>query len=408
MDHGSDAVGARLPVQWVIRHGAERLPAGQIACGTLRPGQDVVVLPSGRRTRLTSIETLAGPLEAAGPLCSVSVRLADAVDVSRGDLLCHPGEEPVPAREIDAMLCWMGQTPLRPGATSVMKHTTRKASVRVDRLIDRIDLHTLQPEFAPESLSSNDIGRIRLSTSAPLLVDPYAASRRTGAFILIDEESTATVAAGIVLRAAAGPTDLTPTSDHVTWQPSRIDRGGRRNATGLRGATLWLTGLPAAGKSTIAQVVERRLLESGVPAYTLDGDNLRHGLSGDLGFSPSDRAENGRRVAHVARILADAGVIALVSLVSPYATDRAKARELHRLVGLPFIEIWVDTPIEVCMRRDTKGLYARARRGEIVGVTGVDAPYEPPAAPELVLRQRSISSAATAVLATLRLCGVLH
>lgn len=201
---------------------------------------------------------------------------------------------------------------------------------------------------------------------------------------------------------------VTPRGAGVIWQPVAITRDQRRQATGLHGATVWFTGLPSAGKSSLARAVEKQLVMASVAAAVLDGDSLRHGLTSDLGFTPGDRAENVRRVAHVAEILADTGVIALVALISPYAADRARARELHRRAGLPFIETWLDTPLAVCRRRDAKGLYDRAYRGELRGVTGVDAPYEPPSVCELRIRPQPIASAAEAVLEALRECGVIQ
>jgi bifunctional enzyme CysN/CysC len=232
----------------------------------------------------------------------------------------------------------------------------------------------------------NDIGRVRLRTSAPVLADPYTRNRTTGAFILIDEATHDTVAAGMILTAteeAGAP--VGPHSPDVVWHEPPLPRRERWSILGVRGATVWLTGLPGSGKSTIGEELERRLVAAGRPAYLLDGENLRHGLSGDLGFSPADRHEHARRVASLARILADTGNVAIVALVSPMAADRAWARELHEQADLDFLEAWVDTPLEVCEGRDPAGLYARARAGELPGFTGVDAPYEPPAAPDVRL-----------------------
>ena len=238
----------------------------------------------------------------------------------------------------------------------------------------------------PGELVLNDIGRVRLRTSAPVLADPYARNRTTGAFILIDEATHDTVAAGMILTAteeAGAP--VGPHSPDVVWHEPPLPRRERWSILGVRGATVWLTGLPGSGKSTIGEELERRLVAAGRPAYLLDGENLRHGLSGDLGFSPADRHEHARRVASLARILADTGNVAIVALVSPMAADRAWARELHEQADLDFVEAWVDTPLEECERRDPAGLYARARAGELPGFTGVDAPYESPATPDVRL-----------------------
>jgi bifunctional enzyme CysN/CysC len=229
-------------------------------------------------------------------------------------------------------------------------------------------------------------------------VDDYRRNRATGSFVLVDEVTNDTVGAGMITATLTGEdAPATTRSPNVVWQRGAMEREERWRRLGQRGATVWLTGLPASGKSTIAAALEARLLERGQSAYILDGDNLRHGLNGDLGFSAADRVENMRRTAHVARLLADAGTVAIVSLVSPFAADRDAARELHREADIDFVEVYVDTPLEECERRDPKGLYARARSGEIRGLTGVDDPYEPPTAPELVVRGGSPDEAVDAI-----------
>jgi bifunctional enzyme CysN/CysC len=233
-------------------------------------------------------------------------------------------------------------------------------------------------------LALNDIGSVTLRTSSIVIADPYAENRDSGAFILIDENSNDTVGAGTILEAR----EVKPgsaTRNDIRWHPSSLDRDYRWGKTGQKGATIWFTGLPASGKSTVAVAVERALVESGQVAYLLDGDNLRHGLSDDLGFSAGDRAENIRRVGHLTRLLADAGVVALASLVSPLKSDREIARALNEAAKLPFIEVYIATSVAECEKRDPKGLYARARAGELKGLTGVDAPYEPPENADLVL-----------------------
>jgi bifunctional enzyme CysN/CysC len=239
----------------------------------------------------------------------------------------------------------------------------------------RLDINSLHRDETADSLALNEIGRVRLRTQKPLLFDAYRRNRDTGSFILIDEKTNFTVAAGMII----GPTQH---DSNIAWHDGVVTRQQR----GDQGMTVWFTGLSGSGKSSIAVEVERRLVASGRPAYVLDGDNLRHGLNKDLGFSPEDRKENMRRVTQVAKLLADAGVVALVSLVSPYREDRDEAREVHREAGLPFYEIFVDTPIEIAEARDTKGLYAKARAGQIPDFTGVSAPYETPLRPDLLLR----------------------
>src|SRR3954454_12926656 len=334
----------RLPVQQTIRprggRGDERVYAGQLAGGALAAGDEVVMMPSGSRTTVKEVRTYDGPLDPAVSPLSVSVRLADDLDVGRGDLICDPEAAPVAARELDATVAWMGDAELRPGARYALKHTTRTVRATVQAVHGRLDMTTLEEKPAPGRLQLNDIGRLTLRTSGPVLADRYADNRTTGAFILIDEHTNDTVGAGMVKEARERKPPEAGRRD-VTWHDSKLEREQRWHALETRGATVWLTGLPASGKSTIAAELERRLVESGQPAYLLDGDNVRHGISGDLGFSPADRAENARRVAGVARLFADSGTVALVSLVSPYAEDRAlrprRARErrpgLHRGVG---------------------------------------------------------------------------
>jgi bifunctional enzyme CysN/CysC len=326
-----------------------------------------------------------------------TIELEDELDVARGDLLAGVEDPPVAARELEATVCWMVEPPARAGQRYLLKHTTRRVRATVEAIVCRVDVESLQAGDA-ESLELNDIGRVRLSTSAPVVADPYASNRSTGAFILIDERTHDTVAAGMVESAQAGRKAEQRPSLDVRWHPSALDRDARWSALGQRGATVWLTGLPASGKSTIAVAVERALVESGRFAYLLDGDNIRHGLSGDLGFDPASRSENMRRVGHVARLFADAGAVALVSLVSPFREDRLAARRLHEAAGLPFVEVFVDTPVEECARRDPKGLYARARAGRLSGLTGDSAPYEPPEAAELVVRGESAEAAARRIL----------
>jgi bifunctional enzyme CysN/CysC len=383
-DRDLDQAHLRLPIQWVARpqDGGRRVYTGQMAAGTLRVGDRVAVVPAGIETRVLSIDTLDPAADDAVPPMSVGVTLADDVDIGRGDLLVSTEERPPAARELDATICWMAEEPLSPGRRYALKHTTRTVRATVQAVLDRWDPETLAVHTGPSALKLNDIGRVALRTSSPVLADPYRRNTITGAFILIDEHSNETVGAGIIREAREVKPPAQARRD-VTWHPSAFDRRERWRALGQRGATVWLTGLPASGKSTIAVALERQLVDSGRIAYLIDGDNIRHGLSDDLGFAPGDRAEHARRVGQVARLFADAGVVSVVSLVSPLRSDRQVPRQLHDAAGLPFIEVHVDTSVEECARRDPKGLYARARAGEIKGFTGVDAPYEPPDAPEV-------------------------
>jgi bifunctional enzyme CysN/CysC len=377
----------RFPVQWVIRSTDYRGYAGQMASGMLRAGDEVVVLPNGERTTVDRVETLDGPVDVAFPPMSVVVHLAHDIDAGRGSMIASAESPPPVARRLDARLCWMTDAPLRPGARYQLKQTTRRVRATVESIDSKVDLSRLRDGAPAAELQLNDIGRVHLDLATPIMAEPYTRNRVTGAFILIDEKSRDTVAAGTVLEAYEDPGPPTgPHSPGVIWHEPALPRRQRWSRLGLRGATVWLTGLPASGKSTIAEELERRLVALGRPAYLLDGENVRHGLSGDLGFSPADRSEHARRVASVARMFADAGVVTIVALVSPAAADRQWARQLHNEAGLAFVEAWVDTPLDECERRDPHGLYARARAGRLRGFTGVDAPYEPPMAADIRLR----------------------
>ena len=394
----------RFPVQWVIRATDYRGYAGQMASGMLRAGDEVVVLPSGERTTVERVETLDGPVEVAFPPMSVVVHLANDIDAGRGSMICGAETPPPVARRLDARLCWMTDAPLRPGARYQLKQTTRRVRASVESIDSRVDLARLRDGRPAAELQLNDIGRVHLDLATPIMAEPYTRNRVTGAFILIDEKSRDTVAAGTVLEAYEDPGPPTgPHSPGVIWHEPALPRRQRWSRLGVRGATVWLTGLPASGKSTIAEELERRLVALGRPAYLLDGENVRHGLSGDLGFSPADRSEHARRVASVARMFADAGLVTIVALVSPAAADRQWARQLHNEAGLEFIEAWVDTPLDECERRDPHGLYARARAGRLRGFTGVDAPYEPPMAADVRLRgaEESVEQSVERVISAL-------
>jgi bifunctional enzyme CysN/CysC len=392
-------IDARFPVQWVIRPRAAagsdyRAYAGQVAGGVLRPGDEVVVLPGGQRTTIAAIDSFDGPVPEAFPPMSVALRLADDVDVGRGSTIARPHNQPAVSTSFESLLCWMSERPLDPRRRYLVKHTTRTAAVSALDVRYRIDVDTLHRDELAATLALNDLGRVHVELTSPIAFDSYRRNRVTGSLIVIDEASNETVAAGVVLDTEADTQETTGAavaetkterSPNVRWQRTSMTRCERWEALGCEGATVWFTGLPAAGKSTIAAAVEERLVRSGRVAYLLDGDNLRHGLNGDLAFDDAARTENVRRTAHVARLLADSGAIVLVSLVSPYAADRELAAELHAAEELAFVEVFVSTPLERCEARDPKGLYARARAGELEGLTGVGAPYEAPARPDVVL-----------------------
>jgi bifunctional enzyme CysN/CysC len=390
-------IDVRFPVQYVIRPqqaaGTElhdfRGYAGTIAGGVVRAGDEVTVLPSGFTTSVTDVWAPGGRrLVEASAGQAVTLQLADDIDIARGDLICRPHNRPHVGQDIDAMVSWMtADTELKPGARYTVQHTSRSTRAVVRDLDYRLDVNTLHRDEDATSLGLNEIGRIRLRTQQPLLFDAYRRNRDTGSFILIDEATNNTVAAGMI----TGPSQK---DSKVVWHSGSVQRADRAS----QGMTVWLTGLSGSGKSSVAAELERRLVSSGRPAYLLDGDNLRHGLNAGLGFSADDRAENVRRTGEVAKLFADAGLVAIVSLVSPYAADRERVRASHAETGLPYVEVFVDTPLSVCEDRDPKGMYAKARAGEISNFTGIDDPYEAPEAPHLRLRPEDGDAAAQAAL----------
>ncbi|WP_040406200.1 adenylyl-sulfate kinase [Amycolatopsis nigrescens] len=373
-----DSAGARFPVQYVISQYAPgfRGYAGTVSGGVIAAGDEVVVLPSGFRSRVRAIWVPGGgEVTEAVPPQAVTVQLDDDLDVARGDLICRPGNQPHARQDFEAMLCWFSeQVELKPGGTYTVRHTTRTTTAEVYELDYRLDGGQLRRDQFVESLSANEIGRVRLRSRQPLMFDPYRRNRTTGGFVLVDDASEQTLGAGVIIGPGQGAACLDRCAEE------------QRDARLTRGMTIWITGLSGAGKSTVAEELAHRLLGAGRPAYVLDGDSLREGLNDDLGFSPEDRAENVRRVGEVAKLFADAGTIAVVSLISPFRADRDRARAVHREAGLPFVEIFMDTPLEICEARDPKGLYASARAGELPDFTGIGSPYEEPLDPELVLR----------------------
>ncbi|MBI3212580.1 MAG: adenylyl-sulfate kinase [Mycobacterium sp.] len=378
-------IDVRFPVQYVIRpqtrdHADHRSYAGTVAGGVLRPGDEIVALPNGKLSRITAIDGPTGPVTEAFPPMAVSISLADDIDISRGDMLARPQNQPATTSEFDAMVCWMADdAALEPGRDYVIKHTTRTTRARVTGLDYRLDVNTLHRDKSATALKLNELGRVTLRTQVPLLLDEYSRNAATGSFILIDPDTNVTVAAGMVRDTTpAAARSATPNTVRHQSLVSAQDRLSK-------GRTLWFTGLSGSGKSSIAVLVEQKLLESGCPTYILDGDNLRHGLNADLGFSMADRAENLRRLAHIATLMADAGLTVLVPVISPLTEHRDLARKVHTDQDVDFYEIFVDTPLEDCERRDPKGLYAKARAGEITHFTGIDSPYQRPRNPDLRL-----------------------
>ncbi|WP_436790199.1 sulfate adenylyltransferase subunit CysN [Yinghuangia sp. YIM S10712] len=391
----------RLPVQWVNRPDLDfRGFSGQIAGGTVAPGDRVRVLPSGRESTVARIVTRSGDLDLARAGQSVTLTLADEIDVSRGDVIAAASEPPGVADQFECHLVWMSDEPMLPGRSYLLKLGTRTVGATVARPKYTVNVNTLE-HTAARTLELNEIGVCNLNLDRPVPFDPYTANRDMGGFILIDRLTNTTVAAGLLhfaLRRA----------DNVHWQAVDVDKQARARQKGQRPAVVWFTGLSGAGKSTIANLVEKKLHSEGFHTYLLDGDNVRHGLCKDLGFTDADRVENIRRVAEVARLMADTGLIVLASFISPFRAERALARGL--LDDGEFIEVHVDTPLDVAEARDRKGLYAKARRGELTNFTGIDSPYEPPASPDVHIDAggtQSAEAAADQVIAHLRQAGVL-
>jgi bifunctional enzyme CysN/CysC len=386
---GSDEnfIDPRFPVQYVIRSQTPENPdfrgyAGTVASGVLRPGDDVLVLPTGTTSRIASIATADGEVAEAFPPMAVVITLEDDIAVSRGDILCRPNNRPTVSHDIEATVCWMDErSSLAEGRTYLLKHSTRTVRATAQTLHYRLDVNGLHRDEAAAMLELNEVGRLTFRCTEPLLVDDYTTNRSTGSFIIIDPITNATVGAGVIRVIAT--THASP--NVVRHEDGRLARPDRFAALGTSGATLLFTGLSGAGKSTVAAGVEEAFVRSGRPAFLLDGDNLRHGLNADLGFSDRDRTENVRRAGEVACMFAESGALALIALICPFEEDRRLIRSLHEQANLPFVEIFVDTSLEECERRDPKGLYARARAGQLPGFTGIDSDYEVPARPDLVL-----------------------
>ncbi len=390
----------RLPVQWVNRPNPEfRGFAGLIASGAVRPGDELRVLPSGRTSRVARVVQggVDTPLAVAGQ--SVTLTLADEVDVSRGDVLAAAAASPGVATQFEATIIWMHDEPLLPGRTYLVKIGTKTVTGTVAPIKYRIQVNTFE-QIPARRLELNDIGVCVLELDSAVAFEPYKESRVLGGFIIIDRLSNNTVGAGL-LRSALRR------AENVHWQALDVNKHARAQLSHQKPCLLWFTGLSGAGKSTIANLVEKKLHAEGRQTYLLDGDNIRHGLNKDLGFSDEDRVENIRRVAEVARLMVDAGLIVLVSFISPFRAERLLARSL--VERGEFIEVYVDTSLAVAEARDVKGLYGKARRGELKNFTGIDSPYEPPENPELRLdtAQLSPEAAAERVIGHLREVGII-
>ena len=341
-----------------------------------------------------------GDLEQAVAPQSITLTLTDEVDVSRGDVLAAADNSPEVADVFDTTLIWMGEAELQPGRPYLLKIGARTVTATVGKPDHKVDVNTMEHQPA-DTLGLNEIGECRISLDRPVPFDPYSSNRDMGGFILIDRLTNNTVAAGLLTKAVRG-------SDNVHWQATDVSKAAHIAMKGQKPCVLWFTGVPSSGKSTIANLVEKQLFAAGKHTYLLDGDNIRHGLSSDLGFTPEDRVENIRRVGEVARLMVDAGLIVLVTLVSPYKAERDAVRA--RLDQGEFLEIHVDAPLAVVQERDPKGLYRKAAAGEAKNVTGLDSPYEAPDNPELHLQTAEMSAeeASAKVIDLLTAAGVLH
>jgi len=390
----------RLPVQWVNRPNLDfRGFSGLIAGGTVRPGDSVKIMPSARQTRVARV-LIDKDIPEATAGQSVTLTLEDEVDCSRGDMICAAGDPAEISDQFETTIIWMHEQPMLPGRPYLLKIAGKTVPASVTTLKHKINVNTLE-QVPARALELNEIGVCNISLDQPVAFDAYRANRDTGGFILIDRISNETIGAGLIRFALRR-------AQNIHWQALDLTDAARAGQKGQRAAVLWFTGLSGAGKSTIANLVEKRLYALGRHTYLLDGDNVRHGLNRDLGFTDTDRVENIRRVAEVAKLMADAGLIVLVSFISPFRNERQLARDL--LPPGAFLEVFIDTPLAEAERRDVKGLYKKARSGELKHFTGIDSPYEAPEHPELHIDTTKLSSedAAETIVAALEQRGLLR
>ncbi|HYC67401.1 sulfate adenylyltransferase subunit CysN [Brevundimonas sp.] len=391
----------RMPVQWVNRPDLNfRGFAGRVASGRIRAGDPVRALPSGRTSTVGRIVTLDGDLEEAVAGLSVTLTLADEIDISRGDVIAAADSPPETADQFETTVVWMAEEELLAGRSYWLKIGAKLVSAQITDIKYKINVNTLE-HLAGKTLELNEIAVCNLSVDQAIPFDAYRDNRTMGGFILIDRITNATVGAGMIHFALRR-------SQNIHWQTLDVSKANRAALKQQSPAVLWFTGLSGAGKSTIANLVEKRLLAEGRHTYLLDGDNVRHGLNKDLGFTEADRVENIRRVSEVARLMADAGLIVLVSFISPFRAERRMAREM--MAPGEFLEVFVDTPLEVVEQRDVKGLYGKARRGELKNFTGIDSPYEPPENPDIHIDTSRLTpeDACSQIVETLRRAGRLH
>lgn len=406
----------RMPVQWVNRPNLDfRGFCGTIASGIIRKGDEVMIMPSKKTTRVKEIVTFDGNMEEAFAPLAITLTFEDEVDASRGDVIVKPGNVPATSDTVEAMLVWMSEEPMVPGKTYIVKHSTQQITGSIESLRYRIDVNTLHSSPSPQ-LNLNEIGRCRLSLNEPICFDPYKNNRATGAVILIDRITNATVAAAMILDRSAGGKKLAAWEQEIAVEDDAKQSGDLSEVTaeerearyGQKPATVLLTGLMSSGKTTIAKAVERKLFDSGRAVTVLDGQQVRRGLSKDLGFSFEERSENLRRSAYLANILNDAGILCIAAFVAPNATVRDK---VAGVVGTDrFLTVHVDAPLELCRERDSRGQYAEADAGKLPEFAGVTAPYEVPESPDLVLKtdEQSVDECADAVIELLTSKGFLR
>lgn len=381
-------VDFRLPIQRVIRSGSYfRGYSGRVSSGVVRVEDDVIALPSGFRTQVSAIEIAGRDLLFAGAGQSITLCLKDNVDITRGDILVHPGNVPREYRDVEVMIVWMGEEPLETGKVYWIKHTTRWIKARCEQIHHRTDPNTLHREKS-DVLKINDIGRVRFSLFSPIFADIFNRNRQMGSFIVVSTLTNNTLGAATIIDRMDYDSEVLeerviPERKTIVWHSGQVTQKERSLFFKQKPLTIWLTGLSGSGKSTIGFALEKHLIHLGQGCYMLDGDNIRHGLNRDLGFSPKDRTENIRRISEVAKLMNDAGLIVISAFISPYREDRAMAREI--IGSDKFLEVYINTPIHVCESRDPKGLYRKARNGEIAAFTGISAPYDPPENPDFSL-----------------------
>jgi bifunctional enzyme CysN/CysC len=380
-----DHLPLRFPIQDVYRVESRRIFAGRIESGTLRVGDRLLFSPHNKTAQVATIERwVAPPTEFATAGESIGITLSDHIFVERGHVASHEVDAPIESNRVRAKIFWIGREPLQVGSRYRLKLVTQDVECQVAALGQVVDAATLGSSPAEHSeLRRNEVAEVTLQTRAPLVFDNYERVPILGRFVLADDEN---IVGGGIISGAVYTSRKEIKSENIFWSESEITAQRRAARNEHRGAVLWLTGLSGAGKSTIARALEKELFRRSMHTYVLDGDNLRHGLNSNLGFTPQDRAENIRRVSEVAKLMADAGTVVITSFISPYRIDRARARTIALQAGAEFVEIFVDAPLAICEERDPKGLYQKARAGELKGFTGIDAPYEAPEDPEIIVR----------------------